>query len=163
MAENTVDNKSKRRGRRLKPVTTDVEVEEVEADEDDEAVETRGITAGKGRATPGRRTTQVVEKAAEGNVVTRLINRLREYFEGVNSELRKVSWPTREDVRNLTIIVLATTIMASIVLGLIGLGFTELFRLGLATPVIFLIFFVVVAAVGFVWYRRSQNQDISPY
>jgi preprotein translocase subunit SecE len=169
MAENTVDNKSKRRGRRLKPVEAELEVDVEEEEDDDseaEAVNTRGITAGKGRPTPGRRNTKEVETASSapsGNVVTRPISGLREYFEGVSSELRKVSWPTREDVRNLTIIVLATTIVASLTLGVIGVGFTELFRLGLLNPVIFLVFFIVVGVIGFFLYRRSQNQNTTPY
>jgi len=158
MAENTLDNKPKRRGRRLKPVEADLEVEDDELDEDDDEVDGRGITAGKGRPTPGRRNAADVEKEAEsGNIVTRPFNAILEYFEGVRSELNKVSWPTRTDVRNLSIIVLATTITASLILGLVGLGFTELFRIGLATPSIFLVVFIIVGAVAFWLYRRSQN------
>ena len=33
------------------------------------------------------------------------MKRLRRYFDEVWSELRKVSWPTREQVRNLTVLV----------------------------------------------------------
>jgi preprotein translocase subunit SecE len=165
MAENTIDNKSKRRGRRLKPVEVEEVEVDVEEDEEEDASETRGITAGKGRPTPGRRNTQEVEKVEErrGNFITRPFYALREYFEGVNTELRKVTWPTREDVRNLTIIVLATTIIASLILGVIGVAFTELFRIGLVNPTVFLVFFVIVGLIGFVIYRRTQNQNISPY
>jgi preprotein translocase subunit SecE len=35
------------------------------------------------------------------------VKRLRRYFDEVVSELRKVSWPTREQVRNLTVLVFA--------------------------------------------------------
>ena len=35
------------------------------------------------------------------------MKRLRRYFDEVWSELRKVSWPTREQVRNLTVLVFA--------------------------------------------------------
>ena len=35
------------------------------------------------------------------------MKRLRRYFDEVVSELRKVSWPTREQVRNLTVLVFA--------------------------------------------------------
>lgn len=156
MAENTLDNKSKRRGRRLKPVEADLEVED--DDELDDEDDGRGITVGKGRPTPGRRNTAEVEKEAEGgNFIVRAFRSIREYFEGVRSELNKVSWPTRTDVRNLSLIVLATTIAASIILGIVGLGFTELFRIGLATPSIFVVVFVIVGAIAFVLYRRSQN------
>jgi preprotein translocase subunit SecE len=33
------------------------------------------------------------------------VKRLRRYFDEVWSELKKVSWPTREQVRNLTVLV----------------------------------------------------------
>ena len=35
------------------------------------------------------------------------MTRIRRYFDEVWSELRKVSWPTREHVRNLTVLVIA--------------------------------------------------------
>ena len=35
------------------------------------------------------------------------MKRFRRYFDEVWSELRKVSWPTREQVRNLTVLVFA--------------------------------------------------------
>jgi preprotein translocase subunit SecE len=110
----------------------------------------RGTTAGKGRATPGRRSTDEVE----GNAVTRRVGGIREYFEGVNSEIRKVSWPTREETRRLSTIVLITTVLASLALGLISLGFSELFAIGLTQPLIFLGFFIIVVVLGFVLYRR---------
>jgi preprotein translocase subunit SecE len=124
------------------------------SDKTDEAAEAeRGVTAGKGRATPGRRVTETVE----GNVVSRGVGGVREYFEGVNSEIRKVSWPPREDTIRLSTIVLITTVLASLALGLISLGFSELFQIGLTQPLVFLGFFIVVVVVGFVMYRRSNN------
>jgi preprotein translocase subunit SecE len=42
------------------------------------------------------------------------VKRIRRYFDEVWSELKKVSWPTREQVRNLTVLVF----MISIVVGL---------------------------------------------
>ena len=57
------------------------------------------------------------------------MKRLRRYFEEVWSELKKVSWPTREQVRNLTVLVFAIsfvvglyiTVLDSIFQGLLGL------------------------------------------
>ena len=37
------------------------------------------------------------------------MTRIRTYFNEVVSELRKVSWPTREQVRNLTVLVFAVS------------------------------------------------------
>ena len=57
------------------------------------------------------------------------MTRIRRYFDEVWSELRKVSWPTREHVRNLTVLVfvislvvgLYITILDTIFQGVIGL------------------------------------------
>lgn len=50
-------------------------------------------------------------------------------FQGVRnviSELRKVSWPSRDEAARLTLIVLVITIAMAAVLGLIDYGFSRL-------------------------------------
>ena len=42
------------------------------------------------------------------------MKRLRRYFDEVWSELRKVSWPTREQVRNLTVLVFAISLVVGL-------------------------------------------------
>ena len=42
------------------------------------------------------------------------MRRIRRYFDEVWSELRKVSWPTREHVRNLTVLVFAISLVIGI-------------------------------------------------
>ena len=57
------------------------------------------------------------------------MKRLRRYFDEVWSELKKVSWPNREQVRNLTVLVFAIsfvvglyiTVLDQIFQGLLGL------------------------------------------
>ena len=57
------------------------------------------------------------------------MKRFRRYMDEVWSELKKVSWPTREQVRNLTVLVFAIsfviglyiTVLDSIFQGLLGL------------------------------------------
>ena len=57
------------------------------------------------------------------------MTRIRRYFDEVWSELRKVSWPTREQVRNLTVLVFAISLVVGLYItvldtffrGLIGL------------------------------------------
>jgi preprotein translocase subunit SecE len=124
----------------------------------------RGMTAPKGRATPGRRNTPEEEETRRsGNIVVRTVGGIREYFLGVQSELNKVSWPTREETRRLSTIVLVATLISSIVLGIITLGYSELFRIGVNQPALFLGFFVIVLIVGFVIYRRSNRDSASPF
>jgi preprotein translocase subunit SecE len=127
----------------------------VEAEEESDE---RGVTARKGRATPGRRSTT----SSEGNAVVRSVGGIREYFEGVQEELRKVTWPTRQEAIRLSTIVLITTVLSSLALGLIALAYSELFRLGLDQPAIFLGFFILVLGIGFFLYRRS-NRNTSAY
>jgi preprotein translocase subunit SecE len=42
------------------------------------------------------------------------VTRIRRYFDEVWSELRKVSWPTREHVRNLTVLVFAISLVVGL-------------------------------------------------
>ena len=46
-------------------------------------------------------------------------NPLIRYFQETQAELRKVTWPTREETLRLTLIVFAFTLAATIFLGLI--------------------------------------------
>ena len=47
------------------------------------------------------------------------MKRLRRYFTEVWSELKKVSWPTREQVRNLTVLVFAISIVVGVYITLL--------------------------------------------
>ncbi len=57
------------------------------------------------------------------------MKRIRRYFDEVWSELKKVSWPTRDQVRNLTVLVFAIsfvvgvyiTVLDAIFQGLLGI------------------------------------------
>ena len=42
------------------------------------------------------------------------MTRIRRYFDEVWSELRKVSWPNREHVRNLTVLVFAISMVVGL-------------------------------------------------
>ena len=44
------------------------------------------------------------------------------------SELKKVMWPTREELVRLTLMVLGVCVVAAIVLGVMDYGFSELVR-----------------------------------
>ncbi|MBK8027363.1 MAG: preprotein translocase subunit SecE [Chloroflexi bacterium] len=115
---------------------------------------------GKGRATPSRRATEEAEEKT-GNIVTRRLGGLRDYFDGVGAELRKVTWPSQDDLRRLSIIVILTLIATAIALGLISFVFTELFRLGLASPIILIVFMAVAIVVGLVVSRMNARRSNS--
>jgi preprotein translocase subunit SecE len=53
----------------------------------------------------------------EQNIVTRTTEPVLRYFRDTRAELRKVTWPTREEAWKLTLIVLGTVLVMSIILG----------------------------------------------
>ena len=56
-------------------------------------------------------------------------NAVVRYFREMRIELGKVSWPTRREALNLTVIVLAVTAGMSVFLGTLDYVFTQLFEL----------------------------------
>ncbi len=60
------------------------------------------------------------------------MKRLRRYFDEVWSELKKVSWPTREQVRNLTVLVFAISFVVGLYITVLDQIFQGL--LGFLTP-----------------------------
>jgi len=161
--EEKLDSKPKRRRwrRGQQEEAAEAPVEDDEMDEESEE-ESRSLTAPKGRATPGRRQQQQVVVEERGNALTRPLYRLAGFWRDVRSELAKVTWPTREETLQLTRVVLGTTIVAALILGVIALIFTELFRLGLGQPLIFAGVFVIIIALV-VYFLRRSDQRSTPY
>jgi len=56
-------------------------------------------------------------------------NAVVRYFKETRAEVRKVSWPSREEAINLTIIVMTVTIAMAAFLGVVDFLFSRLFRL----------------------------------
>ena len=52
-----------------------------------------------------------------------------QFFKESRAELKKVVWPTRDDVISSIKVVIVSTILVALILGLLDLGFTELFRI----------------------------------
>jgi preprotein translocase subunit SecE len=69
------------------------------------------------------------EPVAERKVAHQQPNRISVFFRETIGELRKVNWPTWEEAKNLTIIVLIVIAVMALFLGLLDLAFAELFRL----------------------------------
>ena len=56
-------------------------------------------------------------------------NALVRYFKETRAEIRKVTWPTREEATNLTLIVLGVTVVMAMFLGAVDYVFATLIRL----------------------------------
>ena len=66
---------------------------------------------------------------AQQQVAAKPFNAIVGYIKETRAEIRKVSWPTREEATNLTLIVLAVTVVMAMFLGLIDFLFANLIRL----------------------------------
>lgn len=55
-----------------------------------------------------------------------LFVKINQYFQGVISETKKVTWPTKKQVINHTIVVIVAVIAIMIFFGLIDFGLTKL-------------------------------------
>jgi preprotein translocase subunit SecE len=64
----------------------------------------------------------------EKSVAHRQPNAIQRYINETVGELRKVSWPTRKEATNLTMVVIAVTFAMSVFLGLLDFLFSQFFR-----------------------------------
>ncbi len=68
----------------------------------------------------------VVTKPAEES--NDILSRLRRSFNDIRAEVMKVTWPTREELRNLTIVVIGISAGVGVVLGLLDVFLGEAVR-----------------------------------
>ena len=52
-------------------------------------------------------------------------NKINNFIREAIAELKKVVWPTKKDLKNSTIVVITTIIIASIFIGLVDIFFTK--------------------------------------
>lgn len=72
------------------------------------------------------------EQSAAGRVggfFSRLTGPLVQYFRETMAELRKVTWPTRQEWFNLTVLVLVVMVALALLLAGLDLGYTKLLDL----------------------------------
>jgi preprotein translocase subunit SecE len=53
------------------------------------------------------------------------VSRIRRFVDEAWSELKKVSWPTREQVRNLTVLVFAVSLAVGVYITVLDFGFFQ--------------------------------------
>jgi preprotein translocase subunit SecE len=101
----------------------------------------------------------VAKSKSGAAVTTRSENAIVRYFKETRAELRKVTWPTREETRTLTTIIVIVTVAMAIFLGLLdylfqivvaGIIVGSLMQIGLAV-----ILFVGGAAA---FYLNAQQE-----
>ena len=50
-----------------------------------------------------------------------MVQKIREFFQEVSVELRKVSWPTRQQTMNATVVVITVSVIVSFFLGIVDI------------------------------------------
>jgi preprotein translocase subunit SecE len=70
-----------------------------------------------------------VAKKNDKRTVRKQPNAIRRYFNETIGELRKVSWPTRKEATNLTLVVIVVTIAMSMLLGFLDFVYSKFFAL----------------------------------
>ena len=68
-------------------------------------------------------------KKEEKAIAVKRPNRIQKYIQETIGELRKVTWPTRKEATNLTIIVLVVTLTMGLFLGVLDFLFSQFFAL----------------------------------
>lgn len=68
-------------------------------------------------AKPMERNTQPEQPKSDQPKSGGIINRVRDAFDDIRSEIAKVTWPTREETRNLTIVVIGISAFVGLLLG----------------------------------------------
>ena len=56
------------------------------------------------------------------------MSRIRRFIDEAWSELKKVSWPTREQVRNLTVLVFVVSFVVGLYITVLDAGFTQVVK-----------------------------------
>lgn len=64
----------------------------------------------------------------QGNLVIRVVGPLIRYLKETRAELRKVTWPTRKEAWNLTLVVVGVTVAMSIILGTADSLFSQIMK-----------------------------------
>jgi preprotein translocase subunit SecE len=57
------------------------------------------------------------------------MEQVREYLKDVRGELKKVSWPTREELRDSTVVVIVTVLLVATFIGLVDQGLNRVVAL----------------------------------
>lgn len=61
------------------------------------------------------------------------MNALVQYFKNATEELKKVTWPTRKETTNTTILVISVSVVVAALLGAADYGLNKLLEVLLAT------------------------------
>ena len=58
-----------------------------------------------------------------------IFNKISNFIKEARAELKKVIWPTKKELKNSTVVVITTIVIASIFIGLVDIFFTKVLTL----------------------------------
>ena len=148
------ERRARRKARRKQKAAA--EVAEDDVDEDDASVAKEVRTRSQKEAMAARER----QAQARGENIP-ILGALVSYLRGVSAEMQKVTWPTQEEARRLTIIVLIVTLIFSIFLGAIDIFYGWWFDKGIADTGIFLLVGIPVLLIGggLSWFYILREQE----
>ena len=98
-------------------------------------------------------------KSSATPVNTKDDNPISKYFKETRAELRKVTWPTRDESINLTIIIVTVTVVVAIFLGLLDFLFQEVVSGILLNNFVWIAVAIVLFVAGAsAFYFNSQQE-----
>ena len=71
----------------------------------------------------------MAKRAEKSSVAVKRPNFIQKYFGETVGELRKVTWPTRKEATNLTLIVIAVVVAMGLLLGALDFIYSRFFAL----------------------------------
>ena len=71
----------------------------------------------------------MAKRAEKSSVAVKRPNFIQKYFGETVGELRKVTWPTRKEATNLTLIVIAVVVAMGLLLGALDFVYSRFFAL----------------------------------
>jgi preprotein translocase subunit SecE len=94
----------------------------------------------------------------QGNLVVRVVAPLIRYLKETRAELRKVTWPTRKEAWNLTLVVAGVTVAMAIILGSADSLFSEIMRGLVVGSWVGIVGAVAVVAAGVAVFYFTQRE-----
>ena len=94
----------------------------------------------------------------QGNLVLRVVEPVIQYLKETRAELRKVTWPSRKEAWNLTLVVVGVTVAMSAILGSADSLFSQIMRGLVAGSWVGIVGAVAVVAVGVAVFYFTQRE-----
>ncbi|MCK6629003.1 MAG: preprotein translocase subunit SecE [Anaerolineae bacterium] len=98
-------------------------------------------------------------KSSAAVVTPKEDNAVVKYFKETRAELRKVVWPTRDETKNLTIIVVSVTVAMAVFLGLLDYIFQMVTAGVIAGEYLWIGLAVVLLAAGAAAFYVNSQQE----